>query len=108
MLGRIYNLGGNAFGLPNIKQNYDLAMNYFVRSAKQGYSESQSTIALYYWRGYNETRQTEALYWWCRAALQKNYAGLVNIQMQIKVSGQKQTVTQYCTPILKSAPPDAT
>ena len=104
MLGRVYNLGGEDFDLPNIKQNYDLAMEYFVRSARLGYGEAQSTIALYYWRGYNETRQKEALYWWCRAALQSDYAGLVNIQMQIKVSGRKQTVPRYCAPILKSPP----
>lgn len=104
MLGRVYNLGGDDFGLPNIKQNYDLAMNYFVRSARLGYGEAQSTIALYYWRGYNETRQQEAVYWWCRAAVQGNYAGVVNIKMRIKASGEKQAISQYCTPILKSPP----
>ena len=104
MLGNIYNDGGIAFGLPNIKSDGNLAMKYFARSAAHGYPEAQSLIASYYWRDYQETRQNEALYWWCRAAVQNDYAGIVNIRMQIKAAGLKQTVAQYCASILKSPP----
>lgn len=104
MLGNIYDNGGADFGLPNIKPDGKVAMKYFVRSAEGGYAEAQSVLAYYYWRDYHETRQSEALYWACRAAMQNYPNAVAGIQLQIKVGGQKQTVLQYCAPILKSPP----
>ena len=104
MLGRVYNLGGNDFGLPNIKQDYDLAMKYFVRSAKLGYAESQDTIARYYGKFYHGKRDKESAYWACRAAVQNYPAAVAGMELQIKVANLKQTVSQFCTPILKSPP----
>lgn len=104
MLGRVYNLGGEDFDLPNIKQNYDLAMEYFVRSAKLGYAEAQDTIARYYEKYYRDTRDKEAAYWACRAAMQNYPPAVAGIRLQIKVSGENETVPRYCAPILKSPP----
>lgn len=104
MLGRVYNLGGDYFSLPNVMQNYNRAMKYYVRSAKLGYAEAQATIALYYWRFYHGTRDRESAYWACRAAIQNYPNSVAGIQLQIKVAGLKQTVSQYCAPILKSPP----
>jgi TPR repeat protein len=107
MVGRVYNLGGDDFGLPSIKQNYDLSMKYFVRSAKLGYAEAQDTISLYYWRFYHETRTKEAAYWACRAAVQNNPSAVAGVKLQIKIDDLKQTVAQYCAPILKAPPPES-
>lgn len=104
MLARIYDMGGEYFGLPKIKQNGDLVMQYLLQSARGGYAEAQATLGVFYWRDYRETREHDALYWECRAALQNNYEGVVNIKMHIEASGQKQTISQYCAPILKSPP----
>lgn len=104
MLGRVYNMGGDDFGLPKVKQNYNQAMKYFVRSAKLGYAEAQDTIARYYGRYYRDTRDRESAYWACRAAMQNYPPAVTGIQLQIKVAGLKQTVSQYCAPILKSPP----
>lgn len=107
MLGNIYNDGGASFGLPEIKSDGNLAMKYFLRSAEGGYAEAQALLADYYWRDYHETRQKEALYWACRAAVQNYPNAVAGIQLQIKVAGSNQTVSQYCAPILKSPPKDA-
>ena len=104
MLGRVYNLGGDAFGLPNIKQNYDLAMKYFLRSARLGYAEAQDTIGRYYWRYYHGTKIKEANYWACRAAMQNYPPAVAGVQLANKVAGINETVQQYCAPILKSPP----
>lgn len=107
MLSRIYDMGGGYFGLPEIRQNGALTMQYLLQSAKAGYAEAQATLGVFYWRDYRETREHDALYWECRAALQNNYEGIVNIQMHIQAAGKAQTIQQYCAPILKSPPQDA-
>ena len=106
MLGRIYMLGGGSFNLPTVSKNSGLAMKYFRRSAESGYAEAQVVLSWYYWRGYHDTRQKEALYWACRAAMQNYPNAVAGIQLQIKVAGLNQTVSQYCAPILKSPPKD--
>ncbi|HKU17654.1 MAG TPA: hypothetical protein VJP80_00075 [Candidatus Saccharimonadales bacterium] len=104
MLGNIYDYGGSAFGLPDVKPDSHLAMQYFERSAKGGYAEAQSVLAWYYWRDYGETRQKEAIFWACSAAMQNYPNAVAGIRLQIKVARTKQTVAQYCAPILKSLP----
>lgn len=104
MLSRIYDMGGEYYGLPQIKRNGDLTMQYLLKSAEGGYAKAQATLGVFYWRDYRETRGRDALYWECRAAAQNDYAGTINIKMHIAASGQKQTISQYCAPILKSPP----
>ena len=106
MLGRVYDLGGDAFGLPIVKQDYDLAMRYYVQSAKLGYAEAQDTIGLYYWKFYHGTRIKEANYWACRAAIQNYPPAVAGIQLANKVAGLSETVQQYCARILASPPKD--
>ena len=106
MLSRIYDMGGEYFGLPQIKRNGDLTMQYLLKSAEGGYAKAQAALGVFYWRDYRETRERDALYWECRAAAQNDYEGIVNIKMHIVASGQKQTISQFCVPILKSPPKD--
>jgi len=105
ILGRLYELGGKTFGLPQIKWSNALAERYYLESARRGYVQAQAAIGWMYGKYRAGQKRGQSQFWFCKAAEQYNDAAIVNIRDEINYERSKKTWQEYCKPILKKGEP---
>lgn len=96
MLGRVYEYGGNIFGLPDIKENLDLAQKYYLRSARLGNVAAEEALGWIYRKWYQNTRGMQGIYWQCKAAIQKNTEATINIKDYLSYAQIDKSVSDFC------------
>lgn len=109
ILGRVYELGGNHFGLTNVKENVHLAQKYYLESARLGYAEAQNEMGWWYAHFY-AFKDKNSHFWFCKAALQHNDNAISNLQAKIAYSHSfegklEMTWQQFCKPIIAKGEP---
>ena len=83
--------------MPHIPQDYSIAFQWYLKSAEQGYAESQCSLGLLYQdaKGVKHNHD-KARYWWGKAAEQGNelaqsylkiYDGSSELQKSLRILG---------------------
>lgn len=105
ILGRIYELGGKDFNLPEIREDFNAAKQYYLKAARLGNADAEEAIAFIYLKWYRNTREPEGRYWQCVAATNGNLEAKLNIQNEMAYEQLNDSIDNYCVSVLKKGEP---